>query len=109
MDDEFKVGDTVERPGIPEELMVIATFGREGRWLWVAPEGCLPFTVHRGDVRKVKTPTPCPELWANVYPHIGAPPCSTRAEALISAGADRIGVIHLSPNGDCEFIRTEEL
>lgn len=69
---------------------------------------------HEADCwRKMKTPTPCPDRWANVYPERICSWYSGRREA--EAGADlgtipgRIGVLHLSPNGDCEFIRTEEL
>lgn len=110
MNDEIKAGDMVRQWHLGTQYRVLAV---EGEWLWLqgreGSEDDYPLTPVTGEVRAFRKLTPCPELWANVYPHIGAPPCSTRAEAMISAGADRIGVLHLSPNGDCEFIRTEEL
>lgn len=108
MTDEIKVGDTVRDVRYPV-MPQVTVIGVHKGLLWLLPSLGHTVVGYADDWRKVKTPTPCPELWANVYPHICAPPCSTRAEANRSAGANRIGVLHLSPNGDCEFIRTEEL
>lgn len=110
MDNDIKVGDTVEHPGYPDRPPATVIWVHDGE-LWLLTQGGWTEVCWVGDWRKVKTPTLCPEGWANVYPKwVGSWfPTRERAEQdhHISRPA-RIGVIHLSPNGDCEFIRTEE-
>lgn len=105
MNDEIKVGDTVMWL-LPVLYRVLATFGD---WLWLETPDGSPVTQRSDGWRKVKAPTPCPEAWMNVYPISVALECPTRESADGHAALNRIGVLHLSPNGDCEFIRTEEL
>ena len=107
-DDEIKVGDTVELHDALGRLEVLATNRPGGRWLWVYSGDRPPFTISTDDCRKVKPPTPCPEGWANVYPEFIS--WHSTKEAAVSSAARRcIGVLHLLPSGDTEFIRTEEL
>lgn len=112
MSDEIKVGDTV-RPADTtlDHRAEAAVLAIHGEWLWLTMPGCRAFTRERRHWRKVNTPTPCPEGWANVYPEDIGPWHSTRADADFDRrpAPHRIGVLHLSPNGDTEFIRTEEL
>lgn len=106
MDDEIKAGDMVEYPLSTVLYRVLATFGD---WLWLETPDGSPVTQQSDGWRKVKTPTPCPEGWANVSADGFGPCWPTCGAADAYATPNRIGVLHLSPNGDCEFIRTEEL
>ena len=117
--DEIKVGDTVRQWHLGTQYRVLAV---EGEWLWLQgredSEDDYPLTPVTGEVRAFRKLTPCPEGWANVSA-VGFGPCWPTREVADSyaspnrtdsyASPNRIGVIHLSPNGDCEFIRTEEL
>lgn len=108
MNDEIKVGDTVMFDGWPA-----------GRATVLEVHGALRVRLPGGrtevhwmeDCYKVQASTLCPERWANVTPDGIGPWYRTResADAHDDVARSRIGVIHLSPNGDCEFIRTEEL
>lgn len=107
MNDEIKVGDTVESDSYQgSKAIVIAV---DAGWLWLNwGAGGSHFTVRAALWRKVKPPTPCPEGWANVYPEFIS--WHSTKEAAVSSAARRcIGVLHLLPSGDTEFIRTEEL
>lgn len=107
MSDEIKVGDTVRSELNPRYKTTV--LGVHGDWLWLRQADRSAFTSLRQGWRKVKTPTPCPEGWANVSADGVGPWYLTREAAVRNATSFDIGVLHLSPNGDCEFIRTEEL
>ena len=109
MNDEIKAGDTVRQWHLGTQYRVLAV---EGEWLWLQgredSEDDYPLTPVTGEVRAFRKLTPCPEGWANVYPEFIS--WHSTKEAAVSSAARRcIGVLHLLPSGDTEFIRTEEL
>ena len=73
------------------------------RYVWRTANGW--YLVHRsGDL--TPPPEPLPELWINVYPPEAIHCHATCDSADRAASHNRIGVIHLHPDGTVEFTRT---
>lgn len=108
--DEIKVGDRVTLGGPTATAYVVVAAGPE----WCAID-CAdrptssPGVVPTGDLRKLKEPTPVPERWVNIYPDRVAGAHISPADADRWDTGDRIGILHIRPDGTTEFTRTEEL